>query len=503
MLGTCRCVAVLAALALGITPVAAQTPKGTLVFASGGDADTLDPHFILERPDVRVSMHIHENLVNFDQNGELKPELAESWSVSDDRLTWTFNLRKGVTFHDGTPFNAEAVKQSFERILDPATASPRRSIASVISAVKVIDEYTVALITDKPFAPLPSQVSMFNLAIVGPAAKTPGADYARKPVGTGPFKFAAWQVGEKITLVRNEAYWGPKPAIERIEFRVVPEDSARVLQLMSGEADVIANVPPAMLPQLKSSSAVKVIQETSFRTVLLGVNNKIKPFDDLRVRQALAHAIDTSSLVKGVLRGIPKHGGGIEAPDIPGARKDLPPYAHDTAKARRLLAEAGYPNGFSTTLMTPTGRFMNDRQLAEAIQAQAREVGIDIKIEAPEWATYNTLLNKREVPLFLSTKGNPTGDLDLTMHLVAHSAGQMNFYNWKNPKADQLIETQRGTTDREQRYALLSEIQQSFYDEVPAIVLFYDAQLYAARSNVTGVRVQPNETVTFTHVRKN
>jgi peptide/nickel transport system substrate-binding protein len=496
---------VAAALLLGAlagSAAVAQTPKSTLLFASGASPDTLDPHFILNRPDVLVSMHIHQNLVFFDQNGDLKPELAESWTLSEDRLTWTFKLRRGVTFHDGSPLNAQAVKASFDRILDPATASPRRSIASVIKEVKVIDD-TVALITEKPFAPLLSQISMFNLAIVNPdRAQKQGKAYGQNPSGTGPFKLESWRVGEKIVLVRNDAYWGPKPALERIEFRVVPEDSARVLQLIAGEVDAIANVPPVLLPRLKASPDVKVIQETSFRTVLVGVNHKVKPFDDLRVRKALAHAINTEALVKGVLGGIPKRGGGIEAPVIPGARKDLEPYAYDPALAKKLLAEAGYPNGFKTQYMTTTGRYLNDRQLAEAIQAQAKEVGIDIEIVAPDYATYNKMVNSGEAPLFISSKGNPTGDLDLTMHLVAHSKGQMNFYNWHNPEVDRLVTEQRSETDKDKRYAMLSKIQQMYYDEIPAIVLFYDAQLYATRANVEGVVVQPNENVSFAQARK-
>jgi peptide/nickel transport system substrate-binding protein len=481
----------------------AATPANTLVFASGNDANTLDPHFILERPDVRVSMHIHENLVRFSEKGELVPELALSWSESPDKLTWTFKLRPGVKFHDGTPFNAEAVKFVFDRILDPAVASPRRSIASFIKEVKVIDEATVAITTHKPFAPTIAQLSVFNLPIMSPTAlKKHGKDYGRNPAGTGPFMFESWKPGERVVLTRNANYWGKQPVLQKLEFRVVPEDSARVLQLLSGEVDVIANLPPVMINRMKSLSAVKVLQETSFRTVLLGVNHKVKPFDDLRVRQALAYALDTKALVNGVLGGVPKRGGGIEAPEIPGARTDLAPYPHDLAKAKKLLADAGYPNGFSTTLLTPTGRILNDRQLAEAMQAQAKEVGINIRIDAPDWATYTKLLNSKEAPLFISSKGNPAGDLDLPLQLVAHSSGQMNFYNWRKPEIDRLIDEQRVTTDVKKRNALLSDIQQRFYDEIPAIVLFYDAQLYAARSNVNGVRLQPNEVILFNDVVK-
>lgn len=499
-----RSLAVVALLFVGAASAHAQTPKDTLIFASGNDADTLDPHFLLDRPAIRVSTHIHECLIYFDAEGNLKPQLALSWSVSEDRLTWTFNLRKGVVFHDGTPFGAEAVKASFERLLDSATGSPRRSIGSMIEEVKVVDDETVALRTKERFAPFASQVSVFTLAIMSPTAiKKYGKSYGQHPSGTGPFKLESHQPGEKVTLVRNDAYWGEKPTLKRLEFRVVPEDAARILQLLSGEADVVANVPPVLVNKLKASSGVNLLQETSFRTVLLGINFATKPFDDLRVRQALAHAIDTTALVKGVLNNLPKNGGGIEAPEIPGARKDLKPYAFDPALSKKLLAEAGYADGFKTSLLTPTGRLLNDRQLAEAIQAQAKAVGIDIRIDAPDWATYTKMLTTKEAPLTLSSKGNPTGDLDLTMNLVAHSKGGMNYYNWRNDKVDQLIADQRGETDEAKRRDMLSEIQQAIYDDLPLIALFYDAQIYASRANVSRVVIQPNEMLSLADARKN
>ena len=305
---------------------------------------TLDPQFVTDVPTSRIVMHIHETLVKPDEAGAMQPALATSWSTSDDKLTWTFKLRQGVRFHDGTPFNAAAVKATFERIRDPATASPRRSALAAITESNR-RRLSIALRTKEPFAPLVAQISAYNLAIISPAqVQKAGKGYRAEPAGTGPFRLKSWQPGERIMLARNDDYWGEKPKLDALETRVVPEDSARVLLLLSGEADVIASVPTVMLKRLEGSSAVKVLRKTGYRTIYVGLNNALPPFNDRRVREAVAHAIDVQALQRGVLSGVGKLGGGFESPVIGGA-KEIAPRPHDPAKARKLLAEAGHPNG--------------------------------------------------------------------------------------------------------------------------------------------------------------
>jgi len=485
---------------------AAQTPKrgGTLVYANGTDVVTLDPQFVTDVPTARIVMHVHETLVRQTDTREIVPALAESWSVSDDKLTWTFKLRQGVKFHDGTPFDAAAVKATFDRLLDQATGSPRRSVGSMMSTVTVADPATIVIKTAKPFAPLLAQLSAYNLAIMSPTQfEKEGKNYARRPAGTGPFKLAAWTSGEKLTLARNDDYWGEKALLDRVEQRVVPEDSARVLMLLGGEADVVASVPPVLVPRLKASRDVQLIQKTGFRTIYLGLNSKMKPFDDIRVRQAVAHAIDRDAILKGVLGGIGALGAGIESPMIRGAKDDLAPVPFDKAKAKQLLAEAGHPNGVSSVLYTPTGRYLNDRQISEAIQAQLKEVGITVRLEAPEWATYQQLLNRKDqVPMFLLGKGSPTGDLDMTLNLLAHSTGAMNYFNWTDAEVDKLIQAQRETVDDKERMAMLSKIQERFFEDTTYITLFYEDQIFAARARVHGIRVNPDESVSFVQAWK-
>lgn len=489
---------------LMVAPALAQKPKigGTMVYATGTDAQTLDPQFVVDVPTSRIVMHIHETLVEQDEQGKIQPKLATSWTTADDKVTWTFKLRQGVKFHDGTPFNAAAVKATFDRMLDPATASPRRSSLAAIADVKVVDDQTIAIVTKQPFAPLLAQISAYNLAIMSPAQmQKMGAKYREQPAGTGPFKLKSWQPGERITLARNDDYWGEKPKLDALEARVVPEDSARVLLLMGGEADVISSVPTVMLKRLEASPAVKVVKKTGFRTIYVGLNNSLPPFNDRRVREAVAYAIDVKGLQRGVLSGVGRLGGGFESPVIAGA-KDIPPRPHDPAKARKLLAEAGHPNGFQTTFYVPTGRYLMDRQLGEAIQAQLAEVGIKVRIESPEWGAFVAATEQKKAPMFIMGKGSPTGDLDFTLTLTAMTGGRMNAFALSNPEIDKLILEQRGSVDLQKRTEVLAKIQDMIFDDVPAVVLFYEDQIFATKKTTHDVGIYPNEFVDFTKAWK-
>jgi peptide/nickel transport system substrate-binding protein len=478
-----------------------EKPKsgGTLVYATGTDALTLDPQFVTDVPTSRAVMQIHETLVEYDQNMNIIPCLAESWTTSPDRLTWTFKLKKGIKFHDGTPFNAEAVKYTFDRIVDPATASPRKSTLVMVKEVKVVDEYTVAITTNKPFAPLLAQLTAYNISIISPtAAKKWEKKYAQNPAGTGPFKLENWTPGERIVFARNENYWGEKPYVDKVVFRVIPEDSTRVMLLLSGEADVIASVPPVLTEKLKQSKDVKILRKTGFRTIYVGLNNKIKPFTDVRVRRAVAHAINPEAIVNGILNGMANIGGSFESPVIPGAIQGLKPYPYDPARAKKMLAEAGYPNGFTTQFYTPTGRYLMDRQVTEAVQGQLKEVGIQAEIKTPDWGTYTALLDKgTEVPIFLLGKGSPTGDLDLTLNLTIKTGGMMNQFQFSNSKIDEMIKEQEGIIDTKKRYQVLYDIQKIVYDECPAVILFYEDQIFGTRANIEGVIVYAYEFVEF------
>lgn len=477
---------------------AAATPGGDLVYAGGVDAQTLDPQFITDIPTFRVVGAMYEGLTGQNAAGEIVPALATHWTVSDDGRTWRFHLRKGVKFHDGSDFNAEAVKFTFDRLLNPDTKSPRRSALAAVERVTVVDEHTVDVTTKAPFAPLLAQLSTYNTWILSPAqvAKV-GAAIRERPSGTGPFRFESWQPGERVKVVRNDAYWGDKAKVDSVTFTVVPEDSARVLLLMSGQADVISGVPTVMVDRLKANKAVDVIQKPGYRTIYLGMNLAMPPFDDLRVRQAVAHAVNKEALLKGVMRGIGTLGGSYESSVIVGSATDLPPYPYNPQRARELLAEAGHPNGFTVDFYVPTGRYNNDRQLGEAIQAQLAEVGIKVNLISPEISAYLNLLNQAKAPLFISGKGSPSGDMDFTQTLSHGSTGRMNHFNLKDGDVDSMIEAQRVAVDPAKRQDILRQLQTRVYNLLPHVTLFYEDQLWATRSTVHDFQVYVNEFADF------
>jgi peptide/nickel transport system substrate-binding protein len=498
-LGALVCVGLLSA-SPWAAPASAQSVK-PLRYVTGTDALTLDPQFVTDIPTARVVTQLHETLIYPDSTGKMVGVLAEKWEVSDDSLSWTFHLRRGVKFHDGAPFNANAVKFTFDRIMAKETAAPRASSAAAIASVEVKDENTVVIKTKSPYAPLLAQLSAYNLAIISPAAGGKlNNEYSRAPAGTGPFKLGKWTPGERLTIVRNEEYWGKKAASSAVDFTIVPEDSARVLMLMSGEADVISNVPPVMVNRLKGAPGVKIVETTGFRTIYVGLNLDIKPFDNLKVRQAVAHAIDTKALLAGVMNSIGTAGGGLESTVIPGSAK-IDPYPYNPELAKKLLAEAGYPNGFSSEFYVTTGRYINDKQLGEAIQAQLAKVGIKVNLQSPEFGAYSAMLRQKKVPMFLLGKGSPTGDPDFTLTINVHTEGSGNYGNYRSPKVDQLLDEQRSTVDVAKRNELLRQILQQSYDDVPWITLFYENQIFGQRDNVRGLEVLPNENVLFVNAK--
>ncbi|MEP9379348.1 ABC transporter substrate-binding protein [Aquabacter sp. CN5-332] len=493
------------AFALGQMPGgAAAQAATTLKFATGTDAVTMDPHQAVDIPSARAFMQVHETLVAAGQDGQVRGVLAESWTTSPDGLVWTFKLRKGISFSDGTPFNAEAVKYNYDRLADPAMASPRRvSATNGIASVNVVDDNTVEYRTKTPLAPLLLRLAHYNFAIMSPkAAQEAGKNYTRAPVGTGPFKMAKWAQDEMMTFVRNDGYWGTKPKLSTVEFRVVPEDNTRLLMLLSGDAHLIANVTPVMVPRLKGSPKVSVAQVPSTRVIYIGMNRNVAPFDKPQVREAVAAAIDSKVLVDQVLRGFGTQAGAFDPPFIPGSTT-LPPYKYDPDHAKKLLAEAGLPNGFTADFYFTTGRYLNDKDVAQAIQAQLAKVGITLNMQSPEFGTFMGLIGSKKASMFMAGKGNPAFDLDGGLSLYVTTGGGMNYTNYADPEMDKLVAQQRTIIDPEERKALLKKILEKIRADAPELVLYYEQMIFAMQSNVKDVVVTPNEYVSFVNTTIN
>jgi peptide/nickel transport system substrate-binding protein len=476
---------------------------GTLVYAAGADPDSLDAANTDSNPGEAVGHMMNNYLVKFDAKVKIHPDLATSWTQSKDGLTWTFKLRKGVKFHDGTPFNAEAVKYNFDRFLGPEKPLKSGLHDPIIKSVDVVDDYTVRFNLKAPFAFFLNNLAHSASGIVSPAAhKKWGKDLTLHPVGTGPFKFVEWVRGDHITLVRNDDYYEGKPRLEKIIIRTVREDSARVLGLEAGDYDLIVRIPPEDVPRLMREGKVRIDAEQSNRALRIAFNVTKKPFDDVRVRQALNYAVDKESIVKNIYQGL-----AAVIPDVVGPLNigyaPVKGYGYDPAKAKKLLAEAGYPNGFKTTLWTPKGRYMKDFELAQAVQQQLAAVGVEASLETFEWGAYMAQLHK------------PKEEAKQDMYLIgwAPSTGEarwgiypiMSCDQWRpkgsndsfycNRKLDELIDKAVASTTMKARDDYLREAQELLVQDAAGIYLLATKETVGMSLKLHGIINSPLELV--------
>lgn len=457
----------------------------TVVVANPGEPPTLDPNLTFQGFTFLVTNQVAETLVYKDANG-FQPLLATDWEAVDER-TWRLSLRTGVAFHDGTPFDAEAVKYTIERILDPANQAQGRFVVSMIEEVRVMDSHTVELVTESPFAPLLAHLTHPMTAMVSPTAvERLGGDFGRHPVGTGPFVFESWQAGDQVTLRHNENYWGGAPEIETLVIRTIPEASTQIVELRSGAVDFIFNVSPDHMNDLSSRTGISVRKELGWGSTFLGFNVTQGPFADVRVRQAVAHALNTEAMAIQLRQGLALPAGDLVPETVWGAA-EIEPYAYDPAEARRLLAEAGYPNGFRTSLIAFESPEL--RQIAEAVQFLLSEVGIQADVQILEYGSYVALVSEHDREgMYMTTWGTVTLDADYTLYALLHSSqipdNNVSFY--ENATVDELLDAARHNADESFRLDAYREVAEIANDELPIFALYYPLFSYAKSDRVDG-----------------
>ncbi len=478
-------------------------PAQKLIVAQGTDALTMDTHHGLDAPTFTILDHMVEPLLELTPKGEIVPRLVEKWEVSADATEYTLKLKKGIKFHDGQPFNAEAVKVNFDRRLDPKAATKFGFLVAPIASVAVADEFTVKIKTKVPFAALLSNLTHQANGMQSPAAlKASWEKPLTKPVGTGPFMFKEWVPGNRFVMVRNDAYYGVKPLLSEVTFRVIPDDASRVVALETGEVHVAVRIPPFDIPRLKANPKIGIIHSPSVRTIYLGFNALKEPLNDKRVRQALNYAVNKQAIVKHVLGGV---GRVSDAPVSPGifGYASIQTYEHNVEKAKALLAEAGFPKGFETTLHPAVGRYYMDASVATAVAADLLKIGVKADIKMMEWGTYLPyILREKEVvdhKIYMLGWGCVTGDADYGLYTLFHSGEWpkkgMNASFFKNEKLDQLLEAARSTANPDERKKLYKEAMTLIMDEAPWLFLHSEAQVVGARANVKGLIVHPTERV--------
>jgi len=473
-------VALLVAVALVSSPAGVlAAPEGQLVIAQGGDPSTLDPHMHAENFTFAVVHNVFDHLVRrFVKNGQLahEPGLATSWT-SVNPTTWEFKLRPGVKFHNGEEFNAEAVKFSIERVLNPDQKARWRWAFADIERVEIVDPLTVRIVTKAPFPTLITNLA-FCMPIVPPkyVREKGDAHVATNPVGTGPFKFARWRKDDAVVLEANEAYWRGAPKVKTLIFKPIPDESTRVAALMTGEVDVARGVPPSLVKQIADNPKTRVAKVPSALNIHVILDTlKDGPLRDRRVRQAINYGVDKEGIIRSILEG---NGGAVGGPLTPvmlGFAPDVKPYPYDPERAKRLLAEAGFPQGISLTLNSPNGRYLKDKEVNEAISGQLSKIGVRTQVATHEWGSYVSKWPDGLVPMYMIGWAG-TWDADGILFPLLRS-GQ-RFSRWSNADFDAIIDKARRTLDQAERVKLYRQATQLTHDEAPWLFLFHGMDIY-------------------------
>ena len=469
-----------------------SSAKDTLTVVRLSDATKLDPHFITDISSANILYQkVYETLVVPDLDMKPQPGLAKEWEQIDD-VTWEFVLREGVYFHDGMKFNAEAVKATFERLLDPETASPQAEKLGMIDDIEVVDEYTVRFHLSAAYAPLLSILSANEGSIISPKAISENPKKLwEHPVGTGPFVFDYWKAGQEISLKKNEEYWGDKPKINQVVFKVVPEDTTRLAMIETGEAHVNDQVPITEIERIEASETLNLYRADGLGIEFLGFNVQKAPFDQLNVRKAITQAIDRKAILEGVFQNSGMLANSPMSPKVFGYSDDVKPYDYDLEKAKALLQEAGL-EGLKVTITT------NDRKerinAAEVVQSQLKKIGIEAEVEVLEWGAYIEALNNGEHEMFVGGWGNATGDGDYNQYNVFHSSshgGAGNHTYYHNPEVDRIIEDARKEIDEETRRGLYKQAMKLEMEDAAMIPLRYYEHLAVYHKDVEGLVISP------------
>ncbi len=482
-----------------LVPLAAgAAPAGKVIIAQGVDPTTLDMMNQQEQPASNVGAQMYDMLVERDQSLKLVPSLAAELPKLVTPTTWEIKLRKGVKFHNGEDFTADSVKFSLERLINPANKLRGASSFAPIDRVEIVDPYTVRVYTKKPWPVFISHMALRQASMYPPKeyAGKDTATISKNPIGTGPYKFVRWAKDEEIVMEANAGYWAGAPKIKAVVFKPIPDDAVRVAALQNGEIDVAVNIPPHLAGIIEKHPKIFLSTAPSIRTIQLMIythqmdttHKPTGPYNgptaDKRVRQAIAYAVDADEIIKGVLDGKATRVATMLTSMHFGFDPGLKPIKQDPAKTKKLLAEAGFPNGLEITLNAPQGRYVRDKEVAEAAAGQLTKAGIRTTLRTHEFVSYlnNMVYVHKAGPVWLIGWGHPTLEAE-AIYVPLFRSGNI-FANWHNDDFNGMVDEAQTMMDEKKRLAQYHRINKLWIEDVPAVPLYQQIDLYGANKRL-------------------
>jgi peptide/nickel transport system substrate-binding protein len=458
---------------------AQSSARSRVTIAHGVGVYSLNPYAVNTSPLQAAWGSIMEPLIDADyEKRGYRGVLAQSWEMKGTKLQ--FNLRKNIRFHDGAPFTSKDVVASFKRILTDKSSLQAPNLANV-GEMDAPNDHTFIIMLKKADANALEDINSRVIMKQSVAEKMGEAD--NRPIGTGPFRFTSWERSGQFVVRRNESYWGEPAKIDEVIYKAIQEDAARIAALEAGQADIISNIPPHEVGRLKANPRIRIQQVQGLRPIFLVLSPAYKPLENVKVRRAITHAIDRNRIIKHVLEGNAYPLSGLLSPQVFGYEPSAKAFPYDPEKAKQLLAEAGFPNGFEIDYYSPTGRYPKDREVAQVIVEQLSKVGIKANLKTPEWSIFNTDYKNGKYPIYLTGRGSLT-DADTLFQQYFRTGVTRRTLGYSNPKLDEILEAQQLTFDVKKREKLLWEAHKIILEDAPAVPLWNAMDIYAYRSDL-------------------
>ncbi|QOR34050.1 ABC transporter substrate-binding protein [Clostridium sp. 'deep sea'] len=477
---------------------ATTNENDTLIILQGVDATTLDPGMHSEGPTANIEKQLFDTFLDQDTEMKIIPLVAKSWKMLND-TTWQFELRDDIYFHDGKQLTTKDVKFSIERILDPNNKSSKIGDYKAVKAIETNGDYNLTIKTTEPYPLLLTRLASLRIVPEHYIKEVGNQQFSLKPIGSGPYKLKEWIKDEYVLFTANENYWQGKPKIQNIKFKPVPEAASRIMALQKGEADIIVNVPPHQVEQINNSEKASVEQVDSVRFIMLPITTRNEKMKDLKVRQALNYAIDVNSIIDNIFSGNAKPSSQPVGSYDLGFNRDLKPYGYNPEKAKQLLKEAGYEQGLKITMGAPTGRYIMDKEVAEAIKNQLEQVGFEVELSFPEWGNYVAELFAGELKydIWLIGWGSSTFDAGNTLNFWLNSSLKTCYYQTDkqtNDELNQLIKQALTEINEQDRINIYQQITNKIYNDATFVNLYQQVDLYGV-SNRINWQPRPDESI--------